>query len=114
MKQRPRYLLISVGVLFMQFCLYVLPSVCAFAYEVDVEAECLLYLGVAEVGDEGLGLKGEALHLVVGIADAALLFGGADEGGYLVGGSSAGTHLGSDGQEGLVVGAVEGIECRQG
>lgn len=90
------------------------PSVGALAHEVDVEAEGLLDLGVAEVGDEGLSLEGKTLHLVVGVADAALLLGGADEGSYLIGRGGAGTHTRGDGAEGLIVGGVEDIEGRQG
>ena len=90
------------------------PSIGAVAHEVDVEAEGLLGLGVAEVGDEGLSLEGKTLHLVVGVADAALLLGGADEGSYLIGRSGAGTHTRGNGAEGLIVGGGEDIEGRQG
>ena len=90
------------------------PSVGALAHEVDVEAESLLDFGVTEVGDEGLSLEGETLHLVIGVADAALPLGGADEGGYLIGRGGAGTHTRGDGAEGLIVGGVEDIEGRQG
>ena len=61
------------------------PSIGALTDKVDVEAESLFYLSIAEVGDESLGLEGETLHLVVGVADTALLLGGAYEGGYLIG-----------------------------